>query len=232
MKNAKKKRDYCLGGGKPFKSFAFISLLALLAAFAYAVVRYHVIKGVPWENFPLFISNKAIALAAVVFIALSYDFGPLARFWPRVFVRELSTRKYFGLAGFGLAAAHAIISLILFSPAYYPKFFSAAGKLSLAGELSMMFGVLAFFVFLAVALTSIPSVGAAFDEKRWKAIQRAGYAAFALVMLHVLVMGVEGWLKPSGWPGGMLPISLVAFIIILLTLLARVAVSLLPRRGM
>jgi hypothetical protein len=28
---------------------------------------------------------------------------------------------------------------------------------------------------------------------------------------HLFFMGYEGWLKPSGWPGGLAPISLVSF---------------------
>ncbi len=208
-----------------------ITAVVLAITFAYAVVRYNVIRGVPWEQLPLFISNKAIALAAVVFIALSYDFGPLARFWPRVFVPELPMRKFFGLLGFGLAAAHALISLLIFSPAYYPKFFTEAGKLNLTGELSMLFGVLALFIFLAAALTSLPSVAASMGRSQWQAVQRVGYLAFFLVLLHVLVMGFEGWLKPSGWPGGLLPISLIAFIVIAFTLLIRAAVIIFPQRG-
>lgn len=194
------------------------------------MVRYHVIKGVPWDNFPLYILNKAVSLAAVFLIAMSYEFGPLARFLPRVFVPLLPARKYLGLLGFGLAAVHAVMSLLLFSPAYYPKFFSDGGKLNLTGELSMLFGILAFFIFFAVALASIPSIGAALDERKWKAVQRAGYLALALVLLHVFVMGIEGWLKPSGWPGGLLPISLVASVVIAFTLLVRIAVALFPGR--
>ncbi|MBI2145037.1 hypothetical protein HYU18_01805, partial [Candidatus Woesearchaeota archaeon] len=104
------------------------------------------------------------------------------------------------------------------------------GKLNLTGELSMLFGILAFFIFFAVALASIPSIGAALDERKWKAVQRAGYLALALVLLHVFVMGIEGWLKPSGWPGGLLPISLVASVVIAFTLLVRIAVALFPGR--
>src|SRR3989338_7743141 len=128
-------------GKSGLRAIAIIIAVVFAITFAYAVVRYNVIKGVPWQQLPLFISNKAIALAAVAFIALSYDFGPLARFWPKVFARELSTRKFFGLLGFGLAAAHAIISLLIFSQAYYPRFFTEAGKLNLTGELSMLFEI-------------------------------------------------------------------------------------------
>src|SRR3989338_7892142 len=127
-------------------------------------------KKVDWRAVGI---GLALALAAVMLIALSYDLGPLARFWPGVFVRELPTRKYFGLFGFGLAAMHVIISLLIFSPAYYPKFFAESGKLNMTGELSLLFGVLAFFIFLAAALTSIPSIASSMGGRQWQAVQRA-----------------------------------------------------------
>ena len=39
----------------------------------YAIVRYHLAGDVPWSHFPLFIFNKATAMAAVIFVACSYD---------------------------------------------------------------------------------------------------------------------------------------------------------------
>ncbi len=210
------------------KRAVIFSLFILIAALAYAIIRYNIIKGDSWSKLPLFVSNKAIALSAVVFIAISFLLGPLARFWPRKFVSLLYLRKYFGLLGFGLAAVHTLISLLLFTPGYYPKFFSIEGKLNFVGELSMLFGVLAFFIFLIIAVTSIPSVEALIAPKRWKTIQRLGYLAFVFVMLHVAIMGAAGWLKPEGWPGGLLPISLIAFVVILVTLLIRIIVFVLP----
>jgi hypothetical protein len=38
---------------------------------------------------------------------------------------------------------------------------------------------------------------------------------------HVLVMGLSGWLQPAGWPGGLPPISLLAFIAALIPVLVR-----------
>ena len=37
----------------------------------YAIVRYHFAGDVAWRHFPLFILNKAISLAAVIFVACS-----------------------------------------------------------------------------------------------------------------------------------------------------------------
>jgi len=200
----------------------WLSIIIFLIVFAYAIIRYNVIKGTPLIELPLFISNKAISLSAVVFIALSYAFGSLARFWPKTFAPALNLRKFFGLLGFGLATLHGLISLLIFTPAYYPKFFLTSGKLNLVGELSMLFGILAFFVFALVAISSIPAVVKSMDRQRWLAVQRFGYFGLILVFFHVFVMGSEGWLKPAGWPGGLLPISLVAAIVIAFVLLLKI----------
>ena len=205
-----------------------IAATVLLSTFAYAIIRYNIIKGVAWEHLPLFISNKAIALAAVVLIALAYLLGPLARFWPKRIVPLLGARQFFGLAGFGLGAVHGIGSLLLFTPANYPRFFLTDGTLSLTGELSMAFGVLSFLIFAVVAVTDLPGVTAAMAEDRWQAVQRLGYGGLLLVLLHVVVMGFQGWLQPSTWPGGLVPISLIAAIVIAVTLLLRIIVLMFP----
>ena len=213
------------------KIFYFVFLFALFISLGYSVLRYIIIKGVEIENMPLYISNKAIALASVILIGISFLLGPLTRFWPKIFASKIYLRKYFGLSGFFLASVHIIISLILFNAAYYPKFFAESGKLNLTGELSMLFGVIAFFIFIMVSISSISSIVNSMDKNKWLRIQRLGYLAFALVGLHVFVMGVEGWFKPNTWPGGLLPISLIAFIIIMLVLCIRLIVIIFPKKG-
>jgi DMSO/TMAO reductase YedYZ heme-binding membrane subunit len=52
----------------------------------------------------------------------------------------------------------------------------------------------------------------AVGAERWQRGQRMGYLSLMLVAGHVLVMGVSGWLAPSGWYGGLPPVSLVALI--------------------
>lgn len=205
-----------------------ITVAILVGTFLYAIIRYNVIKGTPWEHFPLFINNKAISLASVMFIAFSYMLGPLARFWTNTFVPLLGMRKFFGLLGFGLGAVHGFMSLLLFSPANYPKFFLADGSLNLTGELSMLFGILSFMIFAIVALTGVPSIGNALSQDTWQSLQRLGYAGLILVLLHVVSMGIAGWMEPETWPGGLLPISLVAAIVIASTLLLRVIVLVSP----
>ncbi len=187
-------------------------VLLLGVPLTYAVVRYHLLAGVEWSHFPLYIGNKALSLAAVFFIATSYLIGKTLRVYEGDFAKRLVLIKFCGLMGFSLAAIHAFMALLLFSPHHYPKLFHEAGKLNLTGELSMAFGVLSLWCLAITSITSLPFMYDAVGADRWQRGQRMGYFSLALAAGHVLVMGLSGWLTPAGWPGNLPPISLVAFI--------------------
>jgi DMSO/TMAO reductase YedYZ heme-binding membrane subunit len=188
---------------------------------AYAVIRYHLAGDVAWRHFPLFILNKATSLAAVVFVACSYLVGKIIRWHDHDRALRLVVIKFCGLVGFFLAAVHAFLSLCLLSPAYYGKYFDDVGRLNLQGELAMSAGVLALFFLLSPALTTLPMMPKAIGGWRWKRSQRAGYVALALVVVHLVVLGVKGWLAPRGWHGGIPPVSLVAVVAALVPLLVK-----------
>jgi DMSO/TMAO reductase YedYZ heme-binding membrane subunit len=190
-------------------------------ALAYAVIRYHFAGEVPWRHFPLFILNKATSLAAVIFIACSYLVGKIFRWHDHDKALRLVVIKFCGLMGFFLAAVHAFFSLCLLSPAYYGKYFDDGGRLNLTGEIGMTVGVLAAFFLLAPALTTLPMMPKALGGWRWKRNQRAGYIALALVVAHLVVLGLKGWLAPRGWHGGIPPVGLVAVVAALLPLLVK-----------
>lgn len=204
---------------RPFTSRWFLLLFGL--PMTYAIFRYHIFGGVEWSHFPLFIANKAISLAAVVFIAMSYLIGKLVRRYDSDPDKRLTLIKYCGLMGFSLAAIHAFMSLLLFTPDYYPKMFNGDGRLNLTGELSMAFGVISLWCLSVTAITSLPFMYEAVGHFRWKRGQRMGYICLFLAGGHVLVMGIAGWLKPAGWHGYLPPISLVAFVVILIVILEK-----------
>jgi len=129
--------------------------------------------------------------------------------------------KFCGLMGFFLAAAHALFSLSLLTPAYFGKYFEAGGRLNLQGELAMVVGVIALFFLLSPALTTLPMMPKALGGWRWKRSQRAGYVALGLVLVHLVVLGLKGWLAPKGWHGGLPPISLLAAVAAMVPLLVK-----------
>ncbi len=191
------------------------------ASLVYAIVRYHFAGDVEWRHFPLFIFNKATSLAAVVFLSCSYLIGKIIHWHDDDKVLRLVVIKFCGLMGFFLAAVHAFFSLCLLSPAYYGKYFDEAGRLNLQGEIALSVGVVALFFLLSPAVTTLPMMPKAIGGQRWKRSQRAGYVALALVVVHLVVLGVKGWLAPQGWHGGIPPVSLVAVAVALVPLLVK-----------
>lgn len=179
--------------------------IAFLPSLAYAILRYNIFKEVPWKNLPLWVTNKAFALTALILIGYSFCA-------PRT-----KPKKEIGLLGFFVALIHVILSLILLSPAYYEKFYEADGKMVLIGEIAILVGVLSFaFLFLA-AYQSFPRLRDK-TECNLRLIHQLVLGSLLLNLVHVFVMGYKGWINMSSWPGMIPPITLVSFILCVLFL--------------
>ena len=200
---------------------ARLFLLVMLPCLAYAGVRYHVVEGVALVHAPLFILNKAVSLGGLAFLAMSYLVGKvgLLRWDDRAL--QLIVTKFCGLIGFSLVAAHVLMSLAILDPGYYAKFYAGA-KMNLTGELSLSLGVFAVWCFALPAITSLPYMYDELGADRWSRSQRMGYTGLLLAAGHVLVMGIAGWLRPGDWPGGLPPITVLAFVVAMIPLALRV----------
>ena len=154
------------------------------------------------------LSSNEVAQASVVFVACSYLVGKVIHWHDHDNALRLVVIKFCGLMGFFLAAVHAFFSLSLLTPAYYGKYFDAGGRLNLQGE-------------LAPAITTLPMMPQAIGGRRWKRGQHGGYVALSLVVVHLVVLGVKGWLTPRGWQAGLPPISLLAVVVALVPLLVK-----------
>lgn len=198
------------------KWFAAVFGVALL----YAVVRYHLLEGVPWRHFPLFILNKTISMAAVGFVACSYLIGKVFRWHDGDKRLRLVVVKFCGLMGFFLATAHAFMAVCLLRPSYFGKYFDEGGRLNLEGELGMATGIIALFFLLAPAIATLPMMAKSLGGWRWRRAQRAGYIALTLVVAHLIVLGWRGWMTPSKW-GLLPPISLITVVAALVPLLVK-----------
>ena len=182
----------------------------LLFSIGYAIVRYHVVGPVPWKDFPFFILNKGISLAAFIMLTCNFGFGPLKNLGVNVPASWLNARKALGMTGFLLVLIHALMSFTLFSPAIYAKFFEDNGTLTLFGGLSMLGGVLAFVVLWGYNMSFQTHLRE--DKAFIQFITSRTFLLWAMLLgaAHLVFMGYEGWLDPSGWHGGIPPVSLVA----------------------
>lgn len=188
---------------------------------AYSIVRYHIAGDVAWRHFPAFILNKATSLAAVFFIAASYLIGKTIRWYDHDKRLRLVVIKFCGLMGFSLAAIHAVLALSIWTPAYFAKYFDDVGRLNLQGELAMASGVVALFFLSSPAITTLPMMPKALGGQRWQRAQRMGYVALVLVVVHLVALGLKGWLKLGAWPAYMPSISLIAFVAALVPLVVK-----------
>ena len=158
------------------------AIVALYAAsVVYAVIRYVAFAPVNAGNIPVFIVNKAVAMAAALCLALGF-LAALRRV--RGATVGIDAATWFRAGTFG-AAWHVPMSLAILDPAYFKEFFAppadpaAPARLSTAGEVVFMFGGLAAAtVFLLLRPQWTPL-------ERW----RLSLAASAVLLCHVLSMG-------------------------------------------
>jgi len=168
-----------------------------LAVLAYAVLRYHVVKSIPWEHLPLYTTNKVFAVVGLAGLVGSRLAAGRER------------RQRFGLAGLWCTTVHVLMSLLLMGPNYFGKFYSDADQFTWQAELSMAAGVLGvgFLLWLLVATLK--------TESQQQTSLVPGIARWTLLAtaLHLVFMGGAGWLNREDWTAakGLPAITLLAF---------------------
>lgn len=168
-----------------------------LAVLAYAILRYHIVKNVPWEHLPLYTTNKVFAvvgLAGLVGSRLAAD---------------RKRRQRYGFAGLWGTTVHVLMSLLLIGQNYFQKFYLGTGKLTWQAELSMAAGVLGLGFLLWLLIATLEA------ESQQQTSLVPGIARWALLAtaLHLVFMGGAGWLNRDDWTAakGLPAITLLAF---------------------
>jgi DMSO/TMAO reductase YedYZ heme-binding membrane subunit len=192
----------------------------LTAAFAYAVVRYVVLGTVPAAQLPVYVLNKAIAVASIALVAAALAIGPARRLGIGN-KRWLAHRKALGIHGFVLGAVHAALTIAILSPRTYAKIHDTAGSLTFEGGLALLAGVAAFVALVGPAITSPTLVRKSMSLASWKKTQRTAIVALAIGLGHVCILGWRTWLTPEKWPGGLPPLTTFAVTIAAISLAVR-----------
>lgn len=171
------------------------TLLVLFASMVYTSLRYMVFGPYDLNQFPVFLVNKALSFSAV----LCWFVGGVHYF------KSVDSRgKQWNHIAFHLTILHVLLSLSVFSPSYYSKWFLDQ-TLTYAGELSLLFGVLGFYVMVLIR----------FKMRCMLAKPTLKIVLYLLVACHLWFMGWNGWLTVSKWHGHMPPISLLCFVLVL-----------------
>ena len=168
-----------------------------LAVLAYAALRYHLVKSVPWEHLPLYTTNKVFAvvgLAGLVGSRLAAG-------------REV--RQRYGFAGLWCTTVHVLMSLLLMTPNYFGKFYLKSGQFTWQAELSMAAGVLGvgFLLWLLIATLKTET------QKQTSLVPCLARWTLLATALHLVFMGGAGWLNQDDWTAakGLPAITLLAF---------------------
>ena len=168
-----------------------------LGTLAYAVLRYHIIKNVPWEHLPLYTTNKVFAVVGLAGLVGSRLAAGRER------------RQRYGFAGLWCTTVHVLMSLILMGQKYFQKFYLETGKLTWQAELSMAAGVLGVGFLLWLLIATLKT------ETQQHTSLVPGIARWALLAtaLHLVFMGGADWLNQEDWAEakGLPAITLLAF---------------------
>ena len=193
-----------------------IIAITCLVSLAYAVLRYHIVGPVPWKDLPFFILNKGMALSAFVLLSMNFALGPLNNLGVKVPEGWLNARKAMGMTGFLLVLIHVLMSIMIFNPQVFERFYLANGTLTFMAGLSMLGGVLSFVVLWAFNLSFQTKMSE--DKIFIQFITSRGFLLWAMLLslIHLFFMGYQGWINPADWHGGLPPISLVCFVVFLI----------------
>lgn len=160
------------------------------ATLAYAIIRYNIIGPVPYADIPTFILNKAVSFTMIIV---------LLRLAIAAMKHNQEVSKQYKKTFKVLLSGHVLLSLILLSKAYYPKFYGD-GRLTLMANFAILSAVVAT-VYIFAGKTKI---------KTWIVALLAGF--------HLSFIGAKGWLTIDKWHGSMPPITLLCFILVVTVL--------------
>ena len=168
-----------------------------LAVLAYAVLRYHLVKSVPWEHFPLYTTNKVFAVVGLAGLVGSRLAAGRER------------RQRYGFAGLWCTTVHVLMSLLLMTPNYFGKFYSKSGQFIWQAELSMAAGVLGegFLLWLLIATLKTET------QKQTSLVPCLARWTLLATAMHLVFMGGAGWLNRDDWTAakGLPAMTLLAF---------------------
>jgi hypothetical protein len=121
---------------------------------------------------------------------------------------EKDTVRFWINACSQLVFIHILLSLGILSKGYFASYFEG-DKMSLTGEVVLLMGALAAYCFWRLKTAAIKP-----------ALQRTlTLLACTLVAVHLFAMGFDGWLHVEKWNGGMPPITLLSFLLVISSLI-------------
>lgn len=188
--------------------------------FVYAFARYIWLGPVSIHQLPLYLLNKVFAISGVVVIGATIFISQVKK--KKKVYNKIAKKQniLLGLSGLALIMLHFFISLILFSKEYFPNFYQK-NKLNISGELSLLFANIAFILLIIAGIISFIKVFSKVKFTIKNSYLQLIKVALVFTSFHLLFMGITSWFDFSSWNGGLPPMTLLAFLFILIVLVFR-----------
>ncbi|XP_035681665.1 metalloreductase STEAP3-like [Branchiostoma floridae] len=182
------------------------------------------------SRLPLFLVNRVLAFVAGTLLS--------AAFFPDIFIRLVRIFKGYGyrdfpvwlgewrkarrhicLVGVIVGAVHAIMSLTILSPTYYPELYEktsnrgipALGKMMWSGEAFASMGAVCLSALLILGIANMPSGK---DKLNWRETtflwSNLGTVALFTATFHVVFLGIQVYPNGSLYSLFTLPVSLIS----------------------
>ncbi|NXN07699.1 STEA4 Metalloreductase, partial [Indicator maculatus] len=185
------------------------------------------------------IPNKVCPVLALVLLGLVYVPGVLAailqlwrgtkyRRFPGWLDRWMLCRKQLGLVALAFASVHVLYTLVTPIRSYV-KWRTSSQVVSQAlsntteplnttnawlSDSYLALGILGFFLFVLLGITSLPSVSNSVNWREFRFVQsKLGYLTLVLCTAHTLVYGGKWFLVPSSYKWYLPPIYMLSLII-------------------
>ena len=139
-----------------------IASFLLLFTYAYAVIRYHYGKNVPFHEW-LYVLNKAFSWTGFTLIGLSI----LPKSW---FDQCHLVRKEAGIIAYSFCILHLLINFSLMNSTRYPFLYLSTNEWSWQGIFTLILGSLSFCCFTIALIGSINIFGSNETKKRIKKV--------------------------------------------------------------
>lgn len=169
-----------------------VALTLFCSALLYAFMRYGVFGSARPQNFPAFLFNKGLALAAVL---------QLVAGWWYVLKRDYVQAKPLFTLGLYIGIWHGFISASLLGRGYF-RDFMAVSWFNIAGEIIVTSGAFALTILCFIRFEKVRSY------------RLASGAVCITLITHLIPMGYYKWFNLERW-NVLPPISLVSFCMVL-----------------
>ena len=198
----------------------FLLFITLLLMFVYAFTRYIWLGSTSIQQLPLYLLNKVFAISGVVIIGATIFISQIKKRNKTYNKIAKKQNTLLGLSGLTLIILHFLISVILFGKEYFSSFYQN-NKLSISGELSLLFANIALILLIIAGIFSFIKVFSKVKFTIKNSYLQLIKIALVFTSFHLLFMGITSWFDFSSWNGGLPPMTLLAFSFILIVLVFR-----------